>query len=330
MIISASRRTDIPAFYADWFMRRIRAGYCEVPHPFQPARISRVSLAPPDVDVIAFWTRNPRPLFVHLPELDRLAYRYYFLFTLMANPRPLDPLAPPPEVSQTIFAQLSRRIGPERVIWRYDPIVLSNLTPPEWHAEVFERLAGALRALTSRCIISLVDIYRKLQPRLRCLAGQGLHVRRARVDEIEGLLRRFAESARSHGMELATCAEAADLRRLGIRTGKCIDDDYIRRIFDLEVSARKDPAQRRDCRCVVSRDIGAYDTCPFACAYCYACSSPERARANYARHDPAAPALLPPPFTRDVSASAPADADSGRSGPAGSAPRTSARRAASA
>ena len=135
MIVSVSRRTDIPGFYSQWFMNRIRAGTCLVPNPFNPRQISRVSLRPEDVDVIVFWTRNPRPLFSYLPELDDRGYRYYFLFTLMANPREIDPRLPPVDMAIKTFRDLSHRLGPDRVVWRYDPIFLSSITDAEFPSE---------------------------------------------------------------------------------------------------------------------------------------------------------------------------------------------------
>src|SRR5512135_950390 len=129
MIISASRRTDIPAFYSRWFMNRVRAGYCTVPNPFNANQVKRISLLPEEVDVIVFWTRNPRPLFPFLKELDVRGVRYYFQFTLLDNPRSIDPKTPPAESALQTFRALSEQVGPARVIWRYDPLVLSQITP---------------------------------------------------------------------------------------------------------------------------------------------------------------------------------------------------------
>ena len=149
MIISASRRTDIPAFYAKWFMNRIRAGYCAVPNPFNRDQVSHVSLNPEDVDVIVLWTRNARPLLPRLAELDERGYRYYFQYTLMDNPHPIEAKSPPLEASQKTFRALADRIGPDKAIWRYDPIVFSNVTGPEFHQKTYEHIAQALRGHSS-------------------------------------------------------------------------------------------------------------------------------------------------------------------------------------
>ena len=145
MIVSASRRTDIPAFYAEWFMNRVRAGTCDVPNPFNPQQVARVSLQPDEVDGIVFWTRHPRPLFPHLAELDKRGYRYYFQYTLLDNPRLIDPKVPPLETSLATFRELAERVGPDRVVWRYDPIVFSNVTGRSFTGKLMGASPGRLR-----------------------------------------------------------------------------------------------------------------------------------------------------------------------------------------
>lgn len=270
MIISASRRTDIPAFYADWFMERIRAGHCDVANPYNRNQVSRVSLKPADVDVIVFWTRNPAPLLPHLAELDARGLRYYFQVTLMANPSLLDPGSRPLEESIRTFTALSDRIGPARVIWRYDPIVLSNLTDPAFHRETFAFIATALNGRTQRVVISFVDLYKSILARMRRLESSGLRLMPAEGPHLPGLARSLVEIAGSHGMSLFSCAEKIDLQPFGVKPGKCVDDRLIAELFGLTVPHRKDPHQRAACGCIPSRDIGTYDTCPNHCVYCYA------------------------------------------------------------
>ena len=294
VIISASRRTDIPAFYADWFMNRIRAGYCEVVNPYNRSQRSRIPLEAAAVDAIVFWTRHPRPLLRHLDELDRCGYRYYFLYTLLDYPATLDPGLPPIETRVETFRALADRIGPARVIWRYDPIVFTAATDAAFHREAFDRLAGRLAGATRRCIISLLDIYRKTQRRLDELEATPFRVHEPTPGMLADSLPAMARAAKQHGMAIASCASRIDLSSCGIGPGRCIDDAWLRLAFSLEVPSQKDPRQRPACRCVASRDIGAYDTCLFGCQYCYATTSVERARANHARHDPSLPWLLPP------------------------------------
>jgi len=292
MIVSASRRTDIPAFYADWFMQRIRAGSCTVPNPFKPRQVSHVSLAPGDVDAIVFWTRNPEPLLPRLQELDSRGYRYYFQYTLMDNLRLLDSGAPAVAAGIQSFLHLAGQVGPERALWRYDPIVLSTLTPPEFHVRRFERLASALRGATRRCTISLVDVYRKAAARMGGLKARGLNLRPPSGPDFEAMIRSMVAIAGANGMEIVSCAEEVDLIPFGVRPGKCIDDRLIARVFGIRVTHAKDPSQRPACGCVASRDIGMYDTCPAGCVYCYATNSLEAVARNRACHNPSADSLV--------------------------------------
>ncbi|MDH7602876.1 MAG: DUF1848 domain-containing protein [Armatimonadota bacterium] len=290
MIVSASRRTDIPAFYADWFMNRVQVGYCCVPNPFNPSQVMRVSLKPQDVDVIVFWTRNPLPLVNRLAELDALGYRYYFLFTLTGYPRILEPRAPSPEEAIHAFHVLAQAVGAERVIWRYDPIIVSSLTPFEYHTTNFERLCAALEGSTRRVIISLMDDYKSVAVRLNRLRAQGFSYTAHPETErgFSEMIRSMVTSARNHGIEPVSCAEEVDLTALGVNLGKCIDDELIGRLFGIEVTHQKDPGQRDTCRCVISKDIGVYDTCQHGCVYCYATSSGAKAF----EHDPSSPSLI--------------------------------------
>jgi hypothetical protein len=295
MIISASRRTDIPAFYADWLINRVRAGYCIVPNPFNRKQISYVSLKPEDVNIFVFWTRNPRPLFPYLGELDRRGHRYYFQYTLMDNPRPIDRKTPPLEASLETFRELANRIGSEKIIWRYDPIVFSGITGARFHQETYGRIAQELQGYTHRSVISVVDIYRKAARRLRELAEQGVELTDydgQPSQRFDHLMQNLVRIAGENGMEIASCAETIDLRPYGVRPGKCVDDQYMKKVFGLDVTNEKDPHQREACGCVISRDIGMYDTCLYGCQYCYATTSFERARINYEEHDSNSPSLI--------------------------------------
>lgn len=292
VIISASRRTDIPAHYSEWFMNRVRARYCLVPNPFNRLQVSRVSLEPVDVDAIVFWTRNPRPLVPHLPELDGRGYRYYFLVTLMANPRQIDPGCPPVETAIQNFRRLADGIGPERVIWRYDPILLSTATDPGFHLNAYSQIARALKGYTHRSVVSIVRVYRKLRRRVSELAAQGIELLPHNEETLSALMGSLAETAAMNGMEIRSCADELDLQRCGIRPGKCVDDELISRVFGLNLEVGKDPCQRAQCGCVAGRDIGMYDSCPAGCIYCYAVASFEQARARYRQHNPEAPSLL--------------------------------------
>jgi len=290
VIISASRRTDIPAFYARWLMARLRAGFCEVQNPFNAAQISRVSLLPEDVDALVFWTRDPRPLLPHVSEIVSMGHEPFFLATLLDNPRELDPKCPGPDASLPAFARLAEAL-PGRVVWRYDPIVLTEATPPDWHRRAFARLAAALSGQADRVVVSFVEPYRKIAKRMAVLAESGFAPLEVSPQERLRLLVDLRDMAASSGLSLAACCQPEVFEAAGIPAARCIDAAWIGARTGRVVPAGKDAGQRPRCGCSPSRDIGAYDRCLFGCAYCYATSSFERARERYGAHDPGAARL---------------------------------------
>lgn len=293
MIISASRRTDIPALYSDWLRRRIRAGFCTVPNPFNPKQVARVSLAPADVHAIVFWTRHARPIFGLLPELNRLGFRYYFLYTITGYGRPLEARTPPLDVALRTFVGLAERVQPGAVVWRYDPIVVGPAFPAEEHLQRFSHIAQKLRGYTRRVVISLVSLYRKTQRRVGALYSWENGVSREPPDDpsVPGLLRGMVRIAADNGMNVQACAQHEDYSALGIAPAKCIDDRLLCELFGGRWVSRKDPGQRQTCRCVPSKDIGMPDTCTFGCAYCYATRSDVMSLKRRREHDPSSPSL---------------------------------------
>jgi hypothetical protein len=281
MIISASRRTDIPAFYSGWLMGRLKSGFADVVNPFNPNQQRRVDLGPESVDVIVFWTRNARPLLKHLPLMDEMGYGYYFLYTITGYPKVLEENLPPLQSAIGTFKRLSDSVGPERVIWRYDPTIISSITDPDYHKRNFENIARSLSHHTRRVIISFVDMYKKVERRLRKISENHgidfLNVETQLVTDLSSDLRKIAVS---NDLEIQSCAESTDFSAAGIRPGKCIDNDLMNSSFNLNLPYRKDTHQRKACLCTASVDIGAYDTCGYRCVYCYANSSFERAAAK--------------------------------------------------
>ncbi len=294
MIISASRRTDIPACYPDWFYQRIQEGFVYTRNPMRYHQVSSISLSPESVDGIVFWTKNPAPM---LDRLDRLrAYTYYFQFTLNAYGKDMEPNVPPKssEVIPT-FRRLADKIGPDRVIWRYDPILLSRNLSVDYHLQYFHEIAGRLKGYTGKCIISFVDLYRNTQNNL---AASGLD----KMDE--GAMKRLAESlsrsARSFGMTMDTCAEAIDLSAYGIGHAKCIDADLIGKLRGYPLKSAKDKNQRPFCGCAASVDIGMYNTCKNGCKYCYANYNAGALKNASASHHPSSPLLIGDVSAEDV------------------------------
>lgn len=294
MIISASRRTDIPAFYSKWFMNRIRARYCLVPNPLNMKQVTRVSLQPSDVEAIVFWSKNPAPLLPHLTELDRLGFHYYFQFSLNNYPWALEPNIPSLNDRITTFKDLSRHVGPLRVIWRYDPIIISNLTPFEFHRERFAWIAEELKGVTYRVMVSIVDFYQKTDRRLSQLEDEeGFSFERDVLSSngTISLLEDLADIARKNNIEIFTCAEEKDYSDIGVPPGKCIDEGMLRQEWSLNLEYKKDPYQRGSCLCMVSKDIGINDTCLHGCPYCYATTNYAVAQRRFNEHDPDSPIL---------------------------------------
>lgn len=293
MIISASRRTDLPAFYSEWFMKRINAGYCTFVNPFNRNQVSYVSLQPEDVDAIVFWTKNPKPLMPHLKTLDEKGYKYYFQFTLNGYPEVIEGHVPDVAFSIETFQNLSMAIGKEKVIWRYDPLIFSNITDVDYHLERFNHIAGQLAQYCENVVISLVDDYRKAGNNFKRLEKDGVKIdMNVPIEEIKRLLTQMAQTARQYGLDIYTCAEEADFDEIGIKHGKCIDIDYLKKVFAADfIDYGKDKFQREECGCAVSKDIGVYDTCLHGCAYCYA-GTETAAKNNRLNHDPLSPSLI--------------------------------------
>jgi hypothetical protein len=274
-------------------MNRIRAGFCEVPNPFNPKQVSRVSLKPEDVTIFVFWTRNPRPLMEYLPELDSRGFKYYFLYTIIGYPKELE-ASPPREEAIKCFRELSRNIGREKVIWRYDPLILSNLTTIEWHKENFMFIADRLKGFTERVITSVIEPYRKTKSRLEKETGEGFTLLPGAFDEESyiPLFEFIGKNSVEFGITPFSCSEDIELDEFGIKHGICIDADLISSIIKGPLKYRKDPSQRKMCRCTVSKDIGMNTTCLFNCRYCYATSSLDQARKNRQRHEKNSDSLI--------------------------------------
>lgn len=293
MIISASRRTDIPALYGEWFMNRVRAGWCAVPNPLNMKQVARVSLDPEEVDGIVFWSKNPAPLLPHLDELDRRGFRYYFQYSLNDYPRELEPNISGLAQRLGTFLDLSKHVGPLRVVWRYDPIIISNVTPAEFHRDRFARIAEELHGATHHVVVSIVDFYRKTDRRLSQLEQEGFIFDRQASSSagMVDLLKDLAATARGQDMEIFSCAEGHDFSDTGVTAGRCIDERLLNKVWALNLRYMKDPAQRELCLCMLSKDIGMNDTCIHGCLYCYATGNHALAQRRYQQHEPGSPLI---------------------------------------
>lgn len=286
MIISASRRTDIPAFYSDWFLNRIKERYVLVPSPYNSKMISRISLDPAVVDCIVFWSKNPAPM---LEKLDKLKdYNYYFQFTL--NPYGPDIENHLPTISKRIdtFKRLSDRISKEKVIWRYDPVLTNETYTPGFHKEKFAEIAYELKEHTEKCMLGFIDHYQHIRT-----AVSRFNIQPLLKADIEEMAMSFKKTVDTCSIQLDTCTVKVDLIHLGIPGGLCIDNQLVERIAGYPISVRKDKNQRDICRCAESIDIGTYESCLNGCIYCYAIKGNyNTVKYNLNKHDKNSPMLV--------------------------------------
>lgn len=286
MIISASRRTDIPAYYSEWFENRIKEGYLLVRNPMNIHQISRISLLSDVVDGIVFWTKNPIPMMKRLDAFKD--YPYYFQFTLTAYGKDIE--AGLPSKNQELipaFCDLSKKIGREKVIWRYDPIFINDVYTVDYHKKYFKILSAKLGAYTEKCTVSFLDLYRNTERNIKPLA-----IRVPTKEEELDLMTTFVDIAKEHGFYIDTCAEEVDLSSLGIQHAHCIDQERLERIGDYKLEVKKDSNQRDVCGCIASIDIGTYNTCKNGCAYCYANYSKATVKNQTSNHNPKSPLLF--------------------------------------
>lgn len=285
MIISASRRTDIPAFFIEWFLKRIDEGFLLVRNPMNIHQISRINLSPKVVDCIVFWSKNPVKMINKLDLLKQ--YSYYFQFTITGYGQRLEPNVPSSQEAINTFIVLSNLIGKERLIWRYDPIILTDKLDSNFHACNFENIAKQLRGKTNRCVISFVDMYKKTMRNMSAIKLSAITTNK--MIKLSVILKKICSK---YDLELTSCAEVVDLATYGIKHGKCIDDKLIEEISGFTLNIEKDPTQRPECGCMASVDIGAYNTCAHECLYCYANYNHALVQRNYAQHDPESPLLF--------------------------------------
>jgi len=294
MLISASYKTDIPAFYGRWFRNRLRAGYCRMVNPFNAHQIFEISLEPKDVDGFIFWTKNLGPFFDALSDVHVLGIPFVVQYTINGYPRSLESRVVHAEKSVEHFKRVSETYGPRRAVWRYDTIVMSSETPPDFHRRNFERLARKLEGSTDEVVVSFAQIYKKtLRNMDKAAQEHGFTWHDPPAEEKRALLHELAAFAKGVGMTLTVCSQP-ELAADGLPESKCID---ARRIMDVAgkwFDAKK-KGSRKECGCFYAKDIGEYDTCPHGCVYCYAVRNRELAARRYREHDPDGEFLFPRP-----------------------------------
>ncbi|MFT3952195.1 MAG: DUF1848 domain-containing protein [Oscillospiraceae bacterium] len=283
MIISASRRTDIPCYYSEWFIKRLQAGYVLTRNPMNHSQVSRVSLLNDVVDCIVFWTKDAINIVNKLKYIDELGYKYCFQYTITPYGIDIEKNLRPKNQIIDNFKFLSSLLGRHRMVWRYDPIIVNEDYTVDYHKEYFEKMCECLSPYTERVIISFVDLYAKI--RLK-----GIH--EISLEIIEDLSETLGATARKHNIIIQSCCENYDLTKFSIHKGGCIDLSVIERVCGYKLNLKPDKGQRKNCNCIESIDIGAYNTCLNNCLYCYANFSEETVKSNYSSHQASAEFLL--------------------------------------
>ena len=284
MIINTGGRTDTVQYYSEWLLRRFEEGYVLARNPLYPSKVTRYELDPRTVDCVVFCSKNYAPI---LPRLHEITSRFNtnFQYTITAYGKDIEPGVPSIDESVRTLLELERQVGARRICWRYDPVLLTRNYTVERHLEIFGHLASQLTGHVDRCIFSFVEIYEKLKhnmPELRMMS----------TDEMDELARGFGSIASRHGLWLQTCATPINYEAFGIHKSGCVTLEMLGRSNGVEFRRLKHRGIRKNCGCFEMRDIGAYDSCPNGCRYCYANTNPELARRNHLSHDPASPMLL--------------------------------------
>lgn len=293
MIIQTGMRTDIPAFYSEWFCNRIKEGFVLVRNPYNPVQVTRYSLSPDVVDLISFCTKNPSPM---LPKMDILdPYGQYWFVTITPYGKDIEPNVPDKQKVMDDFRRLSDRAGVDSIGWRYDPVFVDEVHSVEWHIRMFEKMAQTLSGYTRTCVISFIDIYKKVESNFP-------EAREVSQKDKLTLGKAFIETARKHNMIVKPCAEGNDLAQYGADCSGCMTVSTYETALHSHLNVPKKGKNQRngECACILGTDIGAYDTCGHLCKYCYANTDPALVMENMKRHDPKSPFLIGGATSEDV------------------------------
>ncbi len=283
MIINTGQRTDIPAFYSEWFTNRLREGFVLVRNPYDPASVTRYRLTPDVVDLIGFCTKNPAPMLPHMKLLEPFGQFWYV--TITPYGREIEPNVPGKAQVLESFRRLSAIVGPDRIGWRYDPILVSEEYPVSRHLRAFEMMAEALAGHTHTAVVSFIDLYGKTRRNFP-------EVRPVSPEDRLALGREMVSVAARCGMTLRPCAEGEELAPFGADCSGCMTVAMYERALGCRLKVPSRASARKECACYLGGDIGAYNTCPHLCRYCYANSDPAAVRRNHALHDPKSPLLI--------------------------------------
>ena len=284
MLINTGGRTDTVQYYTQWLLKRFEEGWVLSRNPLFPRKVTRYELKPECVDGVIFCSKNYRPMLPHIAGIAK-RFNIYCHYTITAYGRDVEPGVPAIDESMATLEELSRIVGRERVAWRYDPVLLTKEYTMERHFDTFARMAERLAPHVDRCIFSFVEMYEKLVFNMPEIIPFSL-------PQMDALAEGLGAIAKRHGLRLQTCGTNEEYSRYGIRPSACMTLEMMGRANGVEFRPLKHRGMRPGCHCVESRDIGAYDTCPNGCRYCYANKNPGKAFENYKLHDPDSPLLL--------------------------------------
>lgn len=261
MILSVSRRTDIPACYSEWFINRLSQGYVLTRNPMNYHQISRIELSSDLVECIVFWTKNAIPFMHCLDELNRRGYLYMFQYTITPYDNTIEKNIPHKSDVIKNVQTLAKKIGSNRIVWRYDPILINEFYTVDRHIKLFESMCAQLCTTVNHVVISFIDIYHKIS---------GQELRQLTEEEVKYIAQEFGKIGARHELTIKTCCEGYELDDFGIVKGACIDADLLQEICGRSLRLKKSTGQRKGCLCGESVDIGIYNTCSNGCVYCYA------------------------------------------------------------
>ncbi len=283
MIINASARTDIPAYFTEWLLNRIKEGYVYVRNPYYPTQITKYLLNTDVVDSIVFCTKNPQPILPYLDELKK--FHPYFFVTITPYDKIIEPQVPDYRDVVISFIELSKRLGKESVSLRYDPIFINDYYSIDKHIQCFEDILKEVKGYTNECIISFIDLYQKTKRNFP-------NIKEVTLSQQKEIALAFSCIAKKYDIHLKTCAEKVDLSEYGIIQEGCITQSVLSRVIKTPLIDIKDKPTRQECRCYPNRDIGEYNTCMHGCLYCYANEDKKRVMIQYRNHDPLSPLLI--------------------------------------
>ena len=283
VIINTGSRTDIPAYYSEWFFRRIREGFVLVRNPYDPRRVTRYTLSPDVVDAIVFCTKNPAPMFADFALLK--PFGTFWFVTITPYGREIEPRVPDKEKVLDSFLALSELAGPGRMSWRYDPVFLSERYSVDFHIRAFGRMARRLRGSTEQCVVSFLDLYERTKRNF----PEGRAVTEEEQEEIVGA---FSAIASENGLVIHLCCENPKLARENVDADGCLSKEVLEKALGCRLAVPGKKRARAECACLLGADIGAYNTCAHGCRYCYANRDAETAAKNRRRHDRNSPFLI--------------------------------------